>query len=343
LITGILVFVLHRVAFREIAGNLAASCVYLHNLIFGTSSAVNAVAWSLEVEVQFYILAPLLSLVFLLPARTRRSILLGSIGFVCLVNAFLVPAESKVYILTLPYHLHYFLTGFLLADLFIVHWNEAPTRIRRWDWIGGAAWLAMAPVRLNPLLYQLLFPFLVFLAYVGAFRGPFLNAVFRRPWLVTIGGMCYTIYLYHAVVITALVSPLQGRLPEMGYLLSFLVAGILVLPATLFVSSLMFVTCEKPFMRRDWPRKWYGRARTLLGLGAPAPAPAPPLRRDLAPQANPRPRTTAAQRAPDNPGITASRVPSGAGRRPSRSRGSPYRCCRDRRILRSTRCAGTTR
>jgi peptidoglycan/LPS O-acetylase OafA/YrhL len=44
--------------------HLAASVGYMHYLIFQAPSAINSVAWSLEIEVQFYILAPLLSMVF---------------------------------------------------------------------------------------------------------------------------------------------------------------------------------------------------------------------------------------------------------------------------------------
>jgi peptidoglycan/LPS O-acetylase OafA/YrhL len=41
--------------------NLLASLVYQHNLIFGEMSPINPVTWSLEIEVQFYMLAPALA------------------------------------------------------------------------------------------------------------------------------------------------------------------------------------------------------------------------------------------------------------------------------------------
>ena len=43
----------------QLAPHLMASAFYLHNLIYGMSSTLNTVAWSLEIEVQFYLLAPL--------------------------------------------------------------------------------------------------------------------------------------------------------------------------------------------------------------------------------------------------------------------------------------------
>src|SRR6185312_6978064 len=46
---------------RALAPHLAASLVYAHNLLYGVGSTLNIVAWSLEIEVQFYVLAPLLA------------------------------------------------------------------------------------------------------------------------------------------------------------------------------------------------------------------------------------------------------------------------------------------
>ena len=52
--------------------HLAASLFYLHSLIYGTFSPAMGVAWSLEIEVQFYILVPLLTLLFAIRNRKLR-------------------------------------------------------------------------------------------------------------------------------------------------------------------------------------------------------------------------------------------------------------------------------
>jgi peptidoglycan/LPS O-acetylase OafA/YrhL len=63
---------------RELLPGLAASAGYVHSLWFGAQSAINPVTWSLEVEVQFYCLAPLLAGIFALrPKRLRRAVLLA--------------------------------------------------------------------------------------------------------------------------------------------------------------------------------------------------------------------------------------------------------------------------
>ena len=50
------------VAFADLWPSLLASLAYSHGLVFGSHSLVNGVAWSLEVEWQFYLLAPLVFL-----------------------------------------------------------------------------------------------------------------------------------------------------------------------------------------------------------------------------------------------------------------------------------------
>ena len=68
---GIL-FVVARQSGAEILPHLLASIAYLHNLIYNGDSTINVVAWSLEVEVQFYVLVPLLARIFAIPDNRMR-------------------------------------------------------------------------------------------------------------------------------------------------------------------------------------------------------------------------------------------------------------------------------
>ena len=58
-----------------------ARLFYLHGLIYRDAPVLNGVTWSLEIEVQFYLLMPLLARIFLLPAPVRRAGLLLVILF----------------------------------------------------------------------------------------------------------------------------------------------------------------------------------------------------------------------------------------------------------------------
>ena len=50
--------------FMELLPSLLASLFYVHNFAFGEYSIINPVAWSLEIELQFYVLAPFLAFIY---------------------------------------------------------------------------------------------------------------------------------------------------------------------------------------------------------------------------------------------------------------------------------------
>ena len=62
-----------RIQITEAINSFLASLVYSHNIIFNSPSFINVVAWSLEIEIQFYILVPILSLLFSVKNKNKRS------------------------------------------------------------------------------------------------------------------------------------------------------------------------------------------------------------------------------------------------------------------------------
>jgi len=73
--------------------HLLASLTYTHNAIYSDVSTINGLAWSLEVEVQFYLLAPLLAQVFRVsrPLVRRGLLVLGMVTAGILTNWVLAP------------------------------------------------------------------------------------------------------------------------------------------------------------------------------------------------------------------------------------------------------------
>jgi len=87
----------------------------------------------------------------------------------------------------------------------VPHWG--------WDLVALAGW---------PVLFALedkqvwLFLALLTLAlYIATFRGALVNRVFRYPVITLIGGMCYSIYLFHYVLIPPVIAD-QRRISSVG-------------------------------------------------------------------------------------------------------------------------------
>ena len=233
--------------------HLAASLFYLHNLIYGSASPVIGVAWSLEIEVQFYVLVPLLTFLFAIRKRWLRRLILVALvlGTLSAQSRFL-PQSGPASLSILAY-LQFFLIGFLLADVFLADWREAPQSNSYWDGVTLVGWPLLFIVLRSDVLAHWLFPFLVFLLYCAAFRGDWSRRVFSNPCITVVGGMCYSIYLIHYEVISAVGRFTKGIAESLPYWAYFSVQLALIGASIFFVCGVYFVLLEKPCMRRNWP------------------------------------------------------------------------------------------
>ena len=249
-IFALIVLVQHQSALA-LFPNLLASAGYVSYLTAGHPSEINSIAWSLEVEVQFYLLAPLLSAVFgLVSPVARRATIVGIMLGGILLSQGLGFTEK-----TILGNLQYFMAGFFLCDLYLSRWKRRPAASWLWDFAALAAWVAIAAVqRLGPD-WAWAVPVLIVPAYAGAFRGVLLPKILSNPWPVTIGGMCYTIYLYHYFVISFAGRFSTHWLPAMPLPLAFSAQFLLIAPVVLGGCAVLFVLFERPFMSRDWPAR----------------------------------------------------------------------------------------
>jgi peptidoglycan/LPS O-acetylase OafA/YrhL len=236
----------------QVIPNLAASLFYSHGFVYGRESAINGVAWSLEIEIQFYLLTPLLVLMFRLRnAAARRALIFALIvGFGLLSQWVIYPSGSARLPLTLLNFAHYFLTGFLLADLYLTGRLRSPDKRLSWDAVTlGAAAAIIATLSRFGQFYFLL-PLMVGLLYAGFFLGRMSNAFVRARWIVIIGGMCYTIYLYHILIISNLMTQTMPMASiTRPFNLDFALQLLLILPVVFAGCALLFFFGEKPFMR----------------------------------------------------------------------------------------------
>lgn len=242
--------------------NYLAGLIYSHGLIYGGDhNPLLFVAWTLEIEVQFYLLVPLLCRIFALPKIPRRALLIVGILAVDQLFGGALPALNESFLQqTVFRQLNWFLPGLLLADLYL---SPGLKNFREkggtpWaDLIGIPAWIAVFVLidfhfKVSPR------PFVLLLAFWCVLAGPTLGRLFRNRWATATGMMCYTIYLFHNFFIHTIFGPhlirpiqsdLEGNWPLAAAFILALAALIIIL------CGFLYLLIEKPFARGKLPWK----------------------------------------------------------------------------------------
>jgi len=254
--------------------HLLCSLFYLHGLVYGKWPLVHPPSWSLEVEVQFYILAPLLCyLVFRCGKRAGNFILSAAILLVIGAQAFyhvtpdISPDVTHTrFSLTLLAFIQYFLVGILLAALIATDLSKWKSS---WMWDVISIPLLFA-IFLVDQRYTFAIPLLTFIVYLGAFKGRLFRSFLCQPIVSIIGGMCYSIYLTHSLVLQGLFW-LYAKLPHLGGVDEHLIIALIVMPPCLVAFGAgYFVLIERPCMDRNWPEKFMRFIRERTGFQAAA-------------------------------------------------------------------------
>lgn len=250
--------------------HLAASIVYLHGAVYSVPSTITVVAWSLEVEIQFYVLAPIIALVFRVGAARR--IILGA----AIVGLSLLSEDVLAQLnLTVIPHLPYFLTGMLVADLYLIRQRKIPSSRLKFDLVLVAALCALG-LAWAERLPRITIPPLLGVSMFSALHSRIALRALSSPWISGIGGMCYSLYLLHYPAISA-IGRITGPLVRTGhYTLDVAVQSLVVLPFVLLVGGTFFVLIERPCMDPTWPNALARSLRRIAWRNRP-PAAEPPL------------------------------------------------------------------
>lgn len=238
--------------------NYFASILYSHNIIFSEPSVIYVAAWSLEIEVQFYLLVPLFSFVFQFSTLVRFCIYFSVYILGCGFQLFGPIGFPN----TLLNWIHYFAIGFIVADVTV---NSFLHRFQGGyaDVAGVLSFSVFLFGQINPpFLGFRIFgpPLLLGLLTISAVRGNILRRCLSYRGAVTIGGMCYSIYLVHGRVITFGLRMIPNGLLDNGYASSYLTCVLVFVPAILLVSTLFYILIEKPSMAAA---KKFGRSRAI--------------------------------------------------------------------------------
>lgn len=267
--------------FLQILPHFIAGLFYLHMIIYHTAPLVQIVGWSLEIEIQFYILVPLLApLIFRKSALLRRTTLFG---FLILYGGVLLrfadgsipfpPGSDSALVTylnaTIIFWIRYFVAGFVVADLYLTvmpklrsHWI--------WDLLSSPCWLLA--FALGKTVWNFWGPFILIAAFFGAFKGVLLPKFFRVHFVSIVGGMCYSIYLTHSIALQGFYYVYMRLLPGIhGFLPRLMIGETLILPGLIAMGAVFFLFIERPCMDRRWPSRlaaWFGRRFSRLPRGA---------------------------------------------------------------------------
>jgi peptidoglycan/LPS O-acetylase OafA/YrhL len=250
---------MHNVHVREpgFYTGLPLRLAYAYYLVRKVAPTLDGVTWTLEIEVQFYLLAPLLAKIFKLPTVPRRFALTTAIvGAPLLASA--VPRGGA----SLLAFAQYFLIGFLLADIHCA--STGPRRLPAWmfDVLGIGCLMVMLLAPEKPVLLMLL-PWVLGGIFIGALRGAGFTSFLRRPLISVLGGMCYSLYLLH----NPLLSFVTAKIISNGMSLSqaclrMTVAGM---PFVIAAGTAYYILIERPCMIPNWPRIAFQYASAKIG------------------------------------------------------------------------------
>jgi peptidoglycan/LPS O-acetylase OafA/YrhL len=236
-----------------------SSILYTHNIIYpDVFPLLNGPAWSLEIEVQFYILAPLIAYIFSIKSPSKRRIFLAtSIIFFLSINCFnYLPFKSLIN------YIQYFLVGFLLVDIYVSDTSLLPKT--KFDFLLGFAFFLMiwisGIVEMNSNSQKCFWNLIQMISIFLFFNYVLIHKVFKFlsfNLITNIGGMCYSIYLLHQPILDIFGKHLVKFSFSKYSFINIPIYSILVLFVIMTISSLFFLLIERPCMDKDWYKKLF--------------------------------------------------------------------------------------
>jgi peptidoglycan/LPS O-acetylase OafA/YrhL len=123
---------------------------------------------------------------------------------------------------------------------------------------------------------SLVLPFACIPLVASAFQSRIFRKAMTALPVTVIGGMCYTIYLYHELIISGINKYLFKLLRHTTAETALAISAAIGISVVLLVSAALFLTFEKPFMNLRLERRPSDRAEKDHSDGQIAQKSAPP-------------------------------------------------------------------
>ena len=222
---------------------VAASLGFAYTFVFDQINIINSSFWALEVEMQFYIVAPVLVyLYFLSTPPIRRTVAFVLIALIPLMQ---IQYEANISF-TLLNFLQYFIAGFIISDLYV---SGAGQSFRRYWFLPLIALPIILFARYDDsVLERMIYPFMVIILYLTVLFNPFWEKVFNQKYAVAVGGISYSIYLIHFPIIGYFGTYTMPLTLTGNYNIDLIIQTAMLLPAILVLSAIFYLVAERPFM-----------------------------------------------------------------------------------------------
>lgn len=248
---------------RHFLAHLLAHLTLLHGaipdkLLWGSSMAFNGPAWSLSLEWQFYLVAPLIVWLLATGSDARRMLGAAALVVIAILGAKLLPRQEAF----LPVKLGYFLIGIFTAIY-------RPELSRRPDVaIAAAALLVVVAMRerIVPALPIAVWCAALLAAMIEGFAPlQWVSRLLRSKPLVSAGEASYGFYILHMpVLLTWAWVVLKVLRPTNKYV--FAAELFLCLPVLLVVATLSFRYFESPII--EWSKTRFRQQAIPAEAGA---------------------------------------------------------------------------
>jgi len=270
----------------EAAVQIASHLTFLHTLSPLTFGAISGPLWTIGVEVQFYLLFPLLMPFFRKSPLWTYAVLVALSETYRLIVGGAGLGSSFLFINQLPAYLDVFGSGMLAAFLLVTLERPATTRARRLCTLGSLAAFALAMAGLAEVatisrgadvnaaydwvnaVRVIVGPLCVGLALLTTFALPRWRSILATPAVVFLSVISYNLYLWNLEI--AVWYRQAGCSPLLTFVLGIVTAILL--------STAITYAVERPLLEADLAAVWDGW-RTQLRGRFPVPRKSSPERR----------------------------------------------------------------